>query len=265
MGKDKKKKEKEKNKIKNKDKEQRFLKTYDTDKYEKPSVTADVVIFTIDEENDLNILLIKRGNYPYKDHWAIPGGFLKANKESIEDTATRELYEETGIQISEGINLRQLMTLGNPDRDPRTHVVSVIYTALIPKGMLNIKAGDDAKDAKLFKLSFKENEIRYISSELEISDAELAFDHAFIIHSAIERLRGRLNYTTDAFSLIKDKSQFTIYELQKIHEAISNTTIDRSNFRKMFIREFVDTGKVEKIAVSKFAGKPNTSVYKCNF
>ena len=263
---------KKKEKSKSKDKEKKLLKEqekvskkYDSEKYEKPSVTADVVVFTVDEDNDLNILLVKRKNYPFKDCWAIPGGFLEANKESIEETAARELYEETGIRISDGIDLRQLITLGNPDRDPRTHVVSVIYTALIPKGMLKIKAGDDAQDAKLFKLSFNDDGIHYVADDIMVLDEELAFDHNFIINTAVERLRGRLNYTTDAFSLLKDKSNFTVYELQKIHETIGNTSLDRSNFRKMFIREFINTGKVEKTAVQKFAGKPETSVYSCNF
>ena len=67
------------------DSEKEFLKNYNSDKYKKPSVTADIVVLTINDNNDLNILLIKRGAHPYKDYWAIPGGFLNVDEESIDE------------------------------------------------------------------------------------------------------------------------------------------------------------------------------------
>ena len=136
--------------------ERQFIESYDASKYERPSVTADIVILTIDNEDDLNILLIKRGGYPYKDKWAIPGGFMEVGKESIDETAVRELKEETGI---DNVYLKQLYTFGNVGRDPRTTVVSVAYTALVPKSKLHITAGDDAKDAQLFKIKYDVNGI----------------------------------------------------------------------------------------------------------
>jgi 8-oxo-dGTP diphosphatase len=245
--------------------EKEFLKSYNAAQYERPSVTADVVIFTIDKDNDLSILLIKRGGHPYKDHWAIPGGFLEAGKESIDEAAARELYEETGIKVSDGIELRQLITMGEPNRDPRTHVVSVVYTALVPKGLLHIKAGDDAKEAQLFKIRdwFDEEgniKTRFIGDKISLTMDNLAFDHARIVEVAIERLRGRLSYTNDAFAMLKDKKCFRIYELKKIHEAILQKVIDRANFRKMFIRNFVDTGKVRELDKSEVKGA-KTAMY----
>lgn len=245
--------------------EKEFLKSYNAAQYERPSVTADVVIFTIDKDNDLSILLIKRGGHPYKDHWAIPGGFLEAGKESIDEAAARELYEETGIKVSDGIELRQLITVGEPDRDPRTHVVSVVYTALVPKGLLHIKAGDDAKEAQLFKIRdwFDEEgdiKTRFIGDKISLTMDNLAFDHARIVEVAIERLRGRLSYTNDAFAMLKNKKCFRIYELKKIHEAILQKVIDRANFRKMFIRNFVDTGKVRELDKSEAKGA-KTAMY----
>ena len=126
-----------------------FLKTYDASEYERPSVTADIVVLTLDSSDELSILLIKRGEYPFKGCWAIPGGFLQAGKESIDEAAARELKSETNI---DNVYLKQLYTFGNPGRDPRTTVISVAYTALVPKHMLDIKAGDDAQDARLFKI-----------------------------------------------------------------------------------------------------------------
>lgn len=251
----------------NKSEEQEFLKNYDVTKYERPSVTADVVIFTMDEETELNVLLIKRKNYPYKDCWAIPGGFIEAGKESIEETASRELFEETGIKVSDGIDLRQLITVGSPDRDPRTHVISVVYTALVPKGLLNIKAGDDAKEAKLFKIrkGYDENgdlSIYFVGDKCSITMKNLAFDHDFLIKTALKRLVGRLNYTDDSFSLLKDKNNFELLELIKIHEAILFQKLDKANFRKMFIRDYVNKRRVKEIGKFEASGKPKTMRYK---
>lgn len=102
-----------------------------------------------------------------------------------------------------------------------------------------------------------------INENLEITLDDLAFDHDYIIMQALKRLKGRLNYTDDSFSLLKDKNNFEIYELQKIHEAISFSKLDRSNFRKMFLRNFVERHFVEKIGKHKnVSGKKDTSAYK---
>ena len=251
----------------NKTEEQEFLKNYDASKYERPSVTADVVILTMDEDNELNVLLIKRGGHPYKDHWAIPGGFLEAGKESIDEAAARELYEETGIKVSDGIDLSQLITVGTPDRDPRTHVVSVVYTALVPKKLLSIKAGDDAKEAMLFKIrnGYDENgeyNTYFVGDKRSITLDNLAFDHADLILTALERLKGRVRYTHDAFALLEDKNKFDIAELMRIYEAILCQKLDRGNFRRMFIREFVDKHLVREVGKYKMDGKPPTTMYK---
>ena len=249
------------------DDEKEFLAHYDASKYERPSVTADIVIFTIDEDNELNVLLIKRGGYPYKDHWAIPGGFLEAGQESIDEAAARELYEETGVKVSDSIDLRQLVTVGSPNRDPRTHVVSVVYTALVPKGLLHIKAGDDAKEAKLFKIrkGYDENgdlSLYFVGDKCSITLKNLAFDHDELIITALKRLRGRLNYTDDAFTLLKDKSRFDILELLRVHEAILFQQLDKSNFRRMFLRDYVGKHRVKELGQYEQEGKRKTTLYK---
>ena len=234
--------------------EKEFLEQYDVTKFERPSVTADIVIFTLDSSDELNILLIKRGGFPYKDCWAIPGGFLEAGKESIDEAAARELKTETNI---DNVYLKQLYTFGDPGRDPRTTVLSVAYTALVPKHKLNIKAGDDAKEAKLFTIKYDVNGIIFTNGNKVITESDLAFDHAEIIKMAITRLRNRIEYEDDAFNLLKDKSEFTISELKRIHETIKNKSLDLPNFRKSFLRDYVATGKVidlNKTLISK--GKP---------
>ena len=241
--------------------EREFIRQYRADAYERPSVTADIVVFTLDEEDALNILLIQRKGFPYKDHWAIPGGFLDVNRESIDDTARRELREETGLALDSSC-LRQLYTFGRPDRDPRTHVVSVAYTALIPKAQLKLQAGDDAGDARLFRIRYDVGGMLFESDGLTIGETQLAFDYAMIIRTAITRIRGRIDYEPDAFWLLKDRSEFTIYELKRIYESIKNTELDTANFRKSFIRNYVNTGRVIDLQRKRReTGKKPTELY----
>src|SRR5215831_15346710 len=98
---------------------------YDPSKYERPSVTVDVVMMSL-RQGDLHVLLIKRRSWPFEGMWAIPGGFVNMN-ESLETAAKRELGEETGV---EDVYLEQLYTFGDPGRDPRTRVITVVYFAL---------------------------------------------------------------------------------------------------------------------------------------
>ena len=238
-----------------------FLKTYDASEYERPSVTADIVVLTLDSSDELSILLIKRGEYPFKGCWAIPGGFLQAGKESIDEAAARELKTETNI---DNVYLKQLYTFGNLGRDPRTTVISIAYTALVPKHMLDIKAGDDAQDARLFKIKYDVNGIVFTNEGLTITESDLAFDHNEIIKMAITRLRNRIDYEDDAFNLLKNKNEFTISELKRIYETIKNKSLDLPNFRKTFLRDYVSSGKatdLEKTVISK--GKP-ARLYKLN-
>ena len=241
--------------------EAEFLKKYDPSKYERPSVTADIIIFTIDDNDELNILLIKRGGFPYKGYWAIPGGFLEVGKESIDEAAARELEEETGITNA---FLNQLYTFGKPDRDPRTTVISIAYTALIAKEQLNIKAGDDASDAQLFKVKYDVNGIIFHNETTTITENDLAFDHAEIIKTAITRLRNRIDYEPDAFNLLKNKESFTISELKRIHETIKNKPLDLPNFRKTFLRDYVSTGRVTEMNQTALTKGRSARLYRFN-
>lgn len=140
--------------------EEEFLKNYDASVYARPSVTVDMLIFTVmDELNEnyrklpeksLKILLIKRGDHPYIGQWALPGGFVNI-KESLEEAALRELKSETNI---ENIYMEQLYTWGNVNRDPRTRVISASYMALVDSASLQIKAGEDAAEAEWFNIRF---------------------------------------------------------------------------------------------------------------
>lgn len=181
--------------------EEEYLKTYNPNKYEKPSVTTDILIFTVNENHELELLLIKRGGHPYKGKWAIPGGFVNMT-ESLDDGAKRELKEETGL--SGDYHLEQLYTFGGVNRDPRMRVISVAYMALIPKAALLPRAGDDAAEAMFFRVSINDRELQLVGENKKLLTAkDLAFDHEEIIRTAWKRLAGKLDYTDLAFEFLK--------------------------------------------------------------
>lgn len=190
-----------------------MMKGYDVTKYDRPSVALDVLLFTI-QENQLQILLVRRKEEPFQGEWAFPGGFVKMN-ESLEVGAARELREETGLK---DIYLEQLYTFGNPKRDPRTRVISVAYLALAAKTDWAIMADTDASEAKFWPVS---------------KLPKLAFDHQEIFEYGLSRLGSKLNYTNIAFGLLPD--QFTLTELQNTYEIILNKKLDKRNFRKKIL------------------------------
>jgi len=185
--------------------------------YERPSVTVDVVIFAI-LDGELQVMLVKRKNWPFQGMWAIPGGFVEMD-ETLEEAAYRELWEETGVG-SQDMYLEQLYTFGDPGRDPRTRVITVAYFALMSADKLDLpdgtlRAASDAADVGWF-------------SAYE-PPGRLAFDHADILRYAITRLRYKLEYTAAGFQLLPEK--FTLRELQDAYETVLGENLDKGNFR----------------------------------
>jgi len=178
--------------------------------YPHPAVTVDVTVFTV-HGGDVQVLLIKRGEWPHTGKWAIPGGFVEIG-ESLKRAALRELREETGVRVG---FLEQLGAFGHPDRDPRERVITVAYIALLPSDQMHIAAGSDASDAQLFSIS---------------KLPELAFDHDKILRRARERLRDNLDIEDVATMLMP--GGFTLSELQRACETITDVSMDKRNFRK---------------------------------
>jgi len=186
---------------------------YDPSIYDHPSVTADVVIFSLANE-DLQVLLIKRKHSPFAGMWAIPGGFVHMD-EALEEAAARELAEETGVT---DVYMEQLFTFGEPNRDPRTRVITVAYFALVPHDAIHHRPGDDASETAWFSM---------------FDLPELAFDHHEILEYALTRLRYKLEYTAVGFQLLPD--EFTLSELQKSYEIILHEPLDKRNFRRKIL------------------------------
>ncbi len=178
-------------------------------------LTVDLVIFTI-AENDLKVLLIRRGGEPFKGRWALPGGFIEVG-ESLEKAAARELKEEAGVT---NVYLEQLFTFGEPKRDPRGRVISVSYFALVDAGRQRIRAASDAVEARWHSV---------------FNSPKLAFDHKKILDYAVWRLRNKIEWTTVGYELLPKK--FTLSELQRVYEIILQRPVDKRNFRKKILAQ----------------------------
>jgi ADP-ribose pyrophosphatase YjhB (NUDIX family) len=191
----------------------RYLKDFDPTIYQNPGVAADTALFAVGE-NALSILLIKRGGYPYKDRWALPGGFVDID-EDIFHAADRELMEEAGIS---GLYLEQVYSWGRPGRDPRYRCITASHIAIADASSLNPVAGDDAAEADWFTLcdyTLKDTDgVTQISYTLRgsiemhpvvafptgrmqqiypVESAGLAFDHAESIAYSYEYLKRRVS------------------------------------------------------------------------
>ncbi len=196
--------------------------TYD---YARPALTVDCVVFGLDD-HDLKVLLIERKLKPFRGKWALPGGFVRVG-ESIDHAARRELKEETGL---EKVFLEQLCTVGNPLRDPREHVVTVAYYALVRLSDHRVHAATDAAQALWFSLD---------------DLPKLAFDHDDILNTAHQRLRSKLRYQPIGFELLPKK--FTLRQLQALYEIVLNRELDKRNFRKKILKMGVleETDEIE--------------------
>lgn len=211
---------------------------YDPSRYERPSVTVDVVIFTLLDQA-LHVLLVQRRRWPYEGHWAIPGGFINMD-ESLEQAARRELEEETGVR---DIYLEQLYTFGEPLRDPRTRVISVAYVALIRADSQTLRNSEETTDVRWFPVA-------------ELPEL-LAFDHSKILKTALARLRSKLEYTTLAFELLPEV--FSILELKHIYEQIlGEEQLDKGNF----YRKIKEANLLEDTGMRREGRGRPTSLYR---
>lgn len=202
-----------------------------TYEYPRPAVTVDCVIFGLDESSTLKVLLIKRAHEPFRDQWALPGGFVDMD-EPLETAALRELEEETGVK---DLFIEQLFTFGDPDRDPRGRVISVAYYALVNLEEHPVRADSDARNVEWFDIE---------------ALPKLAFDHGKIMNTAIKRLRSKVRYEPIGFELLPEK--FTLTQLQDLYETILGvkTPLNKRNFRTRILKMGVlkEVGKQQGVA-----------------
>lgn len=239
--------------------EEQFLKNYDISDFEKPSVTVDNLLFSIDEiENEdirklndkrLQILLVYRDNHPFIDKWCLPGGFVKMD-ESLEEASLRTLEIKTSVK---DIYLEQLYTFGGVKRDPRTRIFAVAYMGLVDKKKTSII--DKRKNTDWFTVKQIEGELILENDHGTIvKTSNLAFDHNQIIEYGISRMKNKLEYTDIAFSLLPD--EFTMAELQQVYEVVLDKKLTKANFQRK-IKE-----KVECLNTYKTGGFRPALLYK---
>lgn len=271
--------------------EKEYLETYDITTFERPSIATDVVVFSIlnDGERDnirklqkkrLKVLLIKRAAYPYKDCWAMPGGFCIPGEDVI-DTAKRELFEETNVKDA---YLKLIGVYGEKNRDPRGWIISNTFMALMDGEQCQLKAGTDAWEAKWFSINVAseivgkkvmDNET-FIQTDYEmtfenmeagiffttsvkeyktfrnnhqsvryeiVENGNLAFDHGKIILDALLCLRKEVSENLKlAFDLMPES--FTLTNLQNAYELIQGKKLITANFRRKIADYVVETDQM---------------------
>ncbi len=249
--------------------DEEFLKNYNVKEFNPLSLTVDLLIFSVSEEKSINyrrknskkmsILLVKRDNYPYKDMWCLPGGFINPDNETLLLCAKRILKDETNLS---NIYLEQLYTFDNPNRDPRCRVISSSYMALVDKNKLTDKLNPKASwfdivsyenneerikvllDNGIEKITFTVNKKTKDYNNYVIKyNSKLAFDHALVIVTGIERLRNKINYTDIVFNMMPE--YFTLGGLQQVYEVILGKKLLDPAFRRIIMDKVVKTDKRE--------------------
>ena len=253
--------------------EEEFLKNYNVKEFKQLSMTADLLIVSVSEEEKSNyrktnkkkmsILLVKRGDYPYKDMWCLPGGFVHPDNETLEECAKRILLNEANLS---NIYLEQLYTFDGINRDPRCRVISCSYIALVDKNRINGKIKENASWFDITSILEKDNVVTITldngKDELAFSikktirelstdryrfsiqeNNKIAFDHPLVILSGIERLKNKINYTDIVFNMMPE--YFTLGELQQVYEVILGKKLLDPAFRRII------KDKVEKTDLMK--------------
>jgi 8-oxo-dGTP diphosphatase len=231
--------------------ERKFLASYRPGRFPRPAVTVDVVVFTLIDAI-LNVLLVRRGEHPFKGKWALPGGFVRVTAdgadqgEDLDAAAARELEEETGLGArAQDVPLEQLRAFGAAGRDPRMRVISVAYYALVRSDLAPlVRSGGDAAEAQWRPVE-------------EAQTLPLAFDHAEILAAATARLRDELDRLARA--LVPET--FSIPELRAVYEAVLGRVLDPGNFRKRVLR-MLEEGALEVAPGKRLTASKPARVYR---
>jgi 8-oxo-dGTP diphosphatase len=214
-------------------------------------VTVDIVALSIIDA-ELRVLLVRRGEHPFRGMWALPGGFVRVGDahrdqgEDVDAAAARELEEETGLRAAD-VHLEQLGAFGRAGRDPRMRVITVAYYALIRPDLVPlVRAGGDASHADWVAVA-------------GLAASALAFDHAEIIERAVARVAERLEVSSVASSLVP--RTFTIPELRHVHVVVTGKAQDPGNFRRKFER-LLEAGVIEPAPGKRITASKPAAVYR---
>jgi len=226
--------------------ETEFLATYDASAFEHPSVRTDVLIFSVSNSSAENwrrsdkkwfsVLLLRRDQYPEIGKWNLPGTFVNNNETAV-DAAYKVLRSEPGAHGD--VYLEQLYTFDAINRDPRTRVFSIAQMALVDKNKIQYSG---QRDVKWFNIEYDNDTLLLHNDNLTLTEKDLAFDHAVIIKTGIERLRNKIGYTDIVFDMMPP--EFTLGELQQVYEIILGHKLIPAVFRRNIAKKVVSTGKM---------------------
>lgn len=208
--------------------EDEFLADYDPELFERPSVAVDVALVTVSGDR-LRVLLVRRPTPPHRGRWQLPGGFVRPD-ESLERTVERVLADKAGLR---GVFAEQLYTFGKIDRDPRTRVLSVAHYALVDAQLI---ASGDVENLIWAEVSVPllfRAEDSILLLDTSGKPLKLAFDHAEIVALTVQRLRGKLDYSPVGYELLP--AEFTLLDLQRIHEVIRGMPLNKDSFRRRML------------------------------
>lgn len=209
--------------------EKEFLEAYDPAAFDRPSVTVDVALLSV-VDGALFTLLLQRAEHPFKGKWSLPGGFVRSD-ESLDAAARRVLAAKGAL---EGVFLEQLYTFGDPGRDPRMRIITVAYYALVDRRRFEAATRTDL-DLGRIDVPWEGETGGAVEVRLERDGkpADLAFDHAEILGTAVKRIRGKLDYTPIGFQLLG--ATFTLLELQRVHETVLGRPLNKDSFRRRML------------------------------
>ena len=252
--------------------EKEFLENYDVTKFDRLSMTSDILLVSVSNQDSINyrktskkmisILLVKRKDFPFKEKWCLPGGFLNPKTETLDECAKNVLKRETNLS---NIYLEQLYTFDDIKRDPRTRVVSTSYVALVDKNKLTNKLNKNASwfditeieeinnivkvtlhnSQEIINFSIRKRLIEKTTDQYSFSIIEnnhIAFDHPKIILAGIERIRNKINYTDIVFNMMPE--YFTLGELQDVYEVILGKKLLTPAFRRIIANKVEKTDKM---------------------
>jgi 8-oxo-dGTP diphosphatase len=206
-----------------------FLASYDPEAFDRPSVAVDVVVLTVVSRR-LQVVVYRRKEHPAKGLHALPGGFVRID-ESLDHAAARLLREKAGLR---GVFVEQLYTFGAPGRDPRMRIIAVAYYALVDHRRLSAVAKGLGARLALVTVAWSGETGGPVSvADHSHAALPLAFDHADIVGMAVKRIRGRLDYSPIGFQLLP--AEFTLRELQDVHEAVRDEPVNKDSFRRRML------------------------------
>ncbi len=220
-------------------------------RFERPSVTVDVALLSA-FDGALSALLVRRREPPDRGRWALPGGFVGI-PESLDDAARRVLAAKAGIGTGAASPyLEQLYTFGEPGRDPRERIVTVVYYALVHRRWFEtaVAAGTDVMAARLL-VPWEGETGGPVEAATPDGALELALDHGEILGMAVRRIRGKLDYSPIGFQLLPE--EFSLRELQEVHETVLGRPLNKDSFRRrMLVSGMLEaTGRHERDAAHR--------------